>query len=684
MPRVPSALPTYDSPQEQLRPVGGGELRIRPNQAGEVQGEQLAAAGAGLQRLGQTVAAIQGDIQRRENADRVFRAETAYRNDVLAYTREVGGRRGENAFTATADAQKWFDDNGPKYEETLTNDTQRRAFGQIRERVRSEALDGVARHETKERRQSVVDSSAASITSMTNSAAANSASWRPSGRAGWAKDGPYETELSPEQEGQYQQWKSKLPTALQYEGDYDLRGAYLDNLTPQPGGDGKPHLGDKFKKPNHRSFSRESQYATDQAPSWNDQDQLVTIDGRIAFDERNPKQRDVDPVTAARDEVGQRSAVLSQLLGDTRELREARLGEALTQFHSQVFDSLVNQSPTIARAYYDENKREISAPQRNRMEDALKAGGLREIGQVAADRLSAAGVSESEGLAAIRKQYSGDEEAAAVGEWKTRNDEKRQARAQWQSDAADSAQNILNNGGKWTDIPVTTLQAMDPQVRAGLQKAVKAAANGEDLETDWDLYARLRREAIDDPTGFARRDLRANFGSLGKSQRESLLDLQGSAAKGDDVKLGEARSLDMQIKKSFVGLKLDTDHQTLAEDYIRTQIDAEQQRLGKKLSQDERQKVIDRALTEGEVENSPLATTYLGSLVTSDPNKRLYQTTADEAKRFEADDPTRFAELQPEAIPAADREQLVQRFRDRKGRAPTEDELRQIYRAWKQ
>ncbi|MFH1640472.1 MAG: hypothetical protein ABIA66_00775 [Candidatus Omnitrophota bacterium] len=67
----------------------------------------------------------------------------------------------------------------------------------------------------------------------------------------------YETALTPEEEKKFQEWKKKY--APQDSGqDYDLRGAYKTGLTPDPK---TQHWPDTFKKPNHPTFSNESQYA---------------------------------------------------------------------------------------------------------------------------------------------------------------------------------------------------------------------------------------------------------------------------------------------------------------------------------------------------------------------------------------------------------------------------------------
>lgn len=66
----------------------------------------------------------------------------------------------------------------------------------------------------------------------------------------------YETPLTPEEEPKFQEWKAK--NAPNDTGaDYDLRGAFKADITPDPE---RGHLPDTFKKPNHPTFSDQSQY----------------------------------------------------------------------------------------------------------------------------------------------------------------------------------------------------------------------------------------------------------------------------------------------------------------------------------------------------------------------------------------------------------------------------------------
>jgi len=73
---------------------------------------------------------------------------------------------------------------------------------------------------------------------------------------------PAPTRLAPSQEMIYQRWRASLPKELQFEGDYDLRGFFKENpnFSAKPG----EHMTDRFKLPNHPTFSNESKYYNDE------------------------------------------------------------------------------------------------------------------------------------------------------------------------------------------------------------------------------------------------------------------------------------------------------------------------------------------------------------------------------------------------------------------------------------
>lgn len=84
----------------------------------------------------------------------------------------------------------------------------------------------------------------------------------------------FDTPLNPGDELLFQQWKAQYaPNDSGH--DYDLRGAWKAGLLP--GADG--HWSDQFKKPNHPTFSDESQYAGQGYPGSWDKEQYTPFQG---------------------------------------------------------------------------------------------------------------------------------------------------------------------------------------------------------------------------------------------------------------------------------------------------------------------------------------------------------------------------------------------------------------------
>ena len=115
--------------------------------------------------------------------------------------------------------------------------------------------------------------------------------------SGTAVAGPYRTALPIQQELAFRQWvnQNRIPFDDSPTSDYDMRGFYQAMMSGDPAAatqvstfDGLPHFPDTYKTPYHRSFSRESKYATENAPTWQG-DRLVNKLGSVLIDE-TPKK----------------------------------------------------------------------------------------------------------------------------------------------------------------------------------------------------------------------------------------------------------------------------------------------------------------------------------------------------------------------------------------------------------
>lgn len=102
--------------------------------------------------------------------------------------------------------------------------------------------------------------------------------------------GPYLTTLPLNEELEFQQWvkNNRIPFDPSANADYDMRGfwkaAKAGKVSTGLGPDGTIHFPDTFKTPYHKTFSRESIYATDKAPKWVG-NKLVDRLGTVVADE---------------------------------------------------------------------------------------------------------------------------------------------------------------------------------------------------------------------------------------------------------------------------------------------------------------------------------------------------------------------------------------------------------------
>lgn len=87
----------------------------------------------------------------------------------------------------------------------------------------------------------------------------------------------YNTKLTAAEEAAFQAW-AKAEGRERDVYDYDLRGAWRELTSGTMSEDDRGHLGDKYKKPNHPTFSTQSKYSTPETPGgvWSTQNGVVT------------------------------------------------------------------------------------------------------------------------------------------------------------------------------------------------------------------------------------------------------------------------------------------------------------------------------------------------------------------------------------------------------------------------
>lgn len=179
-------VPAYDDFQVAARPAAGVRQSsvASPSVFTSALAPPLPSAGTGLEAVGRGLMAVGGDaariavnMQDRENADMLARAEAAFANDLGQYRTAVSQRLGADAKGVTADTEKWFGETTTKLSQGLTTDAQRRLFTERAQKLRAETMHSVSMHEAVQARHALEDSGNAAIVGAINLAAANANDW---------------------------------------------------------------------------------------------------------------------------------------------------------------------------------------------------------------------------------------------------------------------------------------------------------------------------------------------------------------------------------------------------------------------------------------------------------------------------------------------------------------------------
>lgn len=168
-------VPEYGLPQVEERSLPGArqESVATPGLLGGAS-SSLAAASAGAFNAGVGVSAVAFHMQERDNADKIFRAETSLKAQYLDFEADVREKRkGEFARGATKEAKDWWDKTGSEIAGTLDNDEQRRLFINRATALRMQSIDSVSKFEATQLDEAHDKSWLANKLGETNIAAAN-------------------------------------------------------------------------------------------------------------------------------------------------------------------------------------------------------------------------------------------------------------------------------------------------------------------------------------------------------------------------------------------------------------------------------------------------------------------------------------------------------------------------------
>jgi len=336
--------------------------------------------------------------------------------------------------------------------------------------------------------------------------------------------------------------------------------------------------------------------------------QVSVQDGTIATarDQMGLAWGDVDAVGQSTNAIKAAVAEKGRLQGWSAQQVEANTREALSPGHATVIASALDAGKLdYAREYFKQVGAELTPNARLTITKALDAGDFEARTQVAAEKIYTKNKGDTAAaLAEVRATLSGKDEDEVVQRIKVLDSERVQLRERVQKDASDQAWNIYAQTGRMP--PPSVQAAMDGKDLVALRRTAQADAEARaaktEVKTDPNVYYALTLAAAQDQANFKQEDLRRYFDRLSPGDRKHFIDLQAKTAKDEDA--ADISSLEQQKRQYVDLLKLDKDKAGMFSMEADKVLRAAQAAKGTKLTDVERQKVLDRMVLQGSVPGS--------------------------------------------------------------------------------
>jgi PIN domain nuclease of toxin-antitoxin system len=375
-------------------------------------------------------------------------------------------------------------------------------------------------------------------------------------------------------------------------------------------------------------------------------------------------------VASTATQIREKAAVVGARKGWTTEQVQAEAGKNLSAMHLAQISKLAEQDATKAQAYYDTNKAEVGFQNQARVEQVLKG----EMDNQFATQTAAAMADKplSEQLAEASKIADPQRREKTLTQVRNNYALVKQAEQEQEAKFSDQAWQLFSRGQK---IPEAILSGMNGRERAQLQESQRTRSErlvaGTPVKTDMGTYIDAREKLARGE----KVDLRALTEKIGKTEMETLIDIQTTASKGG-VKQDSMLTDEARINAAIVGLGIDKKKNPEAAVSLTNEIDrrvrsASAAKGGKDLTADEKQGIVDRVVMDK---------VYVDEWGT-DPQKPLSLLTPDELKKAYVN--INGKNVPVSSVPALDRRQIVKALQAT-GQQPTEQAIVEMYLAGKQ
>lgn len=364
-------------------------------------------------------------------------------------------------------------------------------------------------------------------------------------------------------------------------------------------------------------------------------------------------------VAGAAQQVRDQVATMGARKGWTTEQVQAEQLRNLSSLHLAQITKLASLDATKAAEYYQANKSEVAAQNQPRVEEILKGEGDNQAAQQFAAQHADKPLAEQLKLAGEITDPARREKV--IREVKLNHAAVREAEAEKERQASDQAWQLVGQGKR---VPEAILAQMDGKGRVQLQEHLQARAErlakGATVKTNPMALAKVYDMMRDDPEGFKKLRMATLTEAFAPNDIEQVARIQRDMLKPDKEKDVATTS---QLLGTYVG-GWKPEKKAHFEAAAYDELARFEKEKGRPANYEEKKKVFDRLMIDGEV--------LSGSWWQNDPNKKFYEATPEERKRFSpaiTSDDRRLvkAALQAEGVKDPTDEQIVQRFKLAKG-----------------
>lgn len=366
-------------------------------------------------------------------------------------------------------------------------------------------------------------------------------------------------------------------------------------------------------------------------------------------------------VAGAAQQVRGQVAATGARKGWTTEQVQAEQLKNLSALHLAQITKLASRDADKAQEYYQANKAEVMASNQPRVEEVLKGEGDNQFAtKFAAEN---AGKPLAEQLKTAGEITDPERRAKTMQQVKLNHAAVKEAKAEEERTASDQAWQLVGQGKR---VPEAILSQMDGKGRVQLQEHLQARAERlskqgtASVKTDPAALAKVYDMMRDDPDGFRKLRMESLTNAFSTSDIEQVARIQRDMLKPDTEKdVATANQVSALYTKGWKQEKAGAFGKAFLDETYRFK-----QEKGRPANYEELRKIGDRLIIDGEV--------LSGSMFLPDPNKKFYEATPEERKRFAPEITSNDRKLirtalESEGIKNPTEAQVLERFKLAKG-----------------